>query len=55
MAWSDAYFLEVSAHVSLKAATKDYFRDKEIMKIYIFKLFFQSKNGGVRPKKSRFL
>ena len=30
---SDTYFLEVSAHVSLKKATKDYFRDQETMKI----------------------
>ena len=51
----DTYFLEVSAHVSLKVATKDYFRDKETMRIYIVRLFFQSKNGGVRPKKSKFL
>ena len=29
----DTYFLEVCAHVSLKEATKDYFRDKETMKI----------------------
>ena len=33
MARSDAYFLEVSAHVLLKVATKDYFGDKETMKI----------------------
>ena len=55
MAWSDAYFLEVSAQVLLKVAAKDYFRDKETMKIYIFRLFFQSKNGGVRPETSKFL
>ena len=29
---SDTYFLVVSARVSLKVATKDYFRDKETMK-----------------------
>ena len=28
----DTYFLEVSAHVSLKVATKDYFRDQQTMK-----------------------
>ena len=28
MTWSDAGFLEVSAHVALKEAIKDYFRDK---------------------------
>ena len=33
---SDTYFLEVSAHVSLKVATNDYFRDKESMKIKLF-------------------
>ena len=30
---SGAYFLEASAHVSLKVATSDSFRDKETMKI----------------------
>ena len=29
VASSDTYFLEVSAHVSLKVATKDSFRDKK--------------------------
>ena len=29
----DTYFLEVNAHVSLKVATDDCFRDKESMKI----------------------
>ena len=32
MPGSDAYFLEVSAHVSLKVATDDSFRDKETVK-----------------------
>ena len=32
MAGLDTYFLEVSAHVSLKLATEDSFRDKETMK-----------------------
>ena len=36
MAWSDAYFLEVSAHISLKVATKDYFRDKETENLYFW-------------------
>ena len=53
MPGSDTYFLEVSAHVSLKVATKDSFRDNETIKIYIFRLFLQSKNGGVRSKKNR--
>ena len=30
---SDTYFLEVGAHVSLKVATDNSFRDKEIMEI----------------------
>ena len=29
----DTYFLEVNAHVSLKVAIDDSFRDKETMKI----------------------
>ena len=33
MALSDVYFLEVSAHVALKVATKGFFRDKETMNI----------------------
>ena len=33
MLGSDTYFLEESAHVSLKVATKNFFRDKETMKI----------------------
>ena len=32
MPGSDTYLLEVSAHVSLKVATDDSFRDKETMK-----------------------
>ena len=32
-AYSFVLFMEVSAHVALKVATKDYFRDKENMKI----------------------
>ena len=55
MSWSDAYFLEVSAHVSVKVGTKDYFRDKETVKSYSLRSCFQSKNGGVQPKKSKFL
>ena len=27
----DTYFLEVSAHISLKVAAENYFRDKETM------------------------
>ena len=33
MAFSDTYFPKVSAHVSLKVATKDSLRDQETMKI----------------------
>ena len=33
MAWSAEYFLETSAHVLLKLAFKDYFRDKPTMEI----------------------
>ena len=33
MVGSDTYFVELSAHVSLKVASKDYFRDKATMKI----------------------
>ena len=43
MALSDAYFLEVSAKVALKVATKDYFRDKQAVKIKLFRLFFRRK------------
>ena len=50
MPGSDTYSLEVSAHVFLKVATGDSFRDKETMEIYVFRLFFLRKNGGVRPK-----
>ena len=32
MPGSDKYFLEVSAHLSLKVATDDCFRDKETTK-----------------------
>ena len=33
MPGADTYLLEVSAHVSLKVATDDSFRDKETMEI----------------------
>ena len=33
MAGSDTYFLEVSAHVSLKLATNNFFGDKETLKV----------------------
>ena len=35
MVGSDTYFLEVGAHVSLKVATKDYFRGKKTQKFSI--------------------
>ena len=37
---SDRHFLEVRAHISLKVATDNSFRDKETMEIEILKLFF---------------
>ena len=48
---SDTYFMEVSAHVSLKVATKSSFREKIIENLIFLKLFFQSKNGEVRPER----
>ena len=48
---SDTYFLELSAHVSLKVATKSSFREKIIENLIFLKLFFQSKNGEVRPER----
>ena len=40
VALPDVYFLEVSAHVVLKVVTKDYFRDRQTIKIELFTLFF---------------
>ena len=40
MLLADAFFLEVSAHVALKVATKDYFRHKQTMETELFRLFF---------------
>ena len=40
LALPDAFFLEVSAHVALKVATKDYFRHKQTMETELFTLFF---------------
>ena len=42
----------MGAPVSLKPATKASFSGKKPLKIYIFGLLFQSKNGAVRPKKA---
>ena len=50
MPGSDTHFLEVSAYASLKVAADYFFREKKNIKIQNFKLFFQSKDGGVRPK-----
>ena len=36
----NTYFLEVSAHLSLKVVTKASFRGKEVLKFSIFKVFF---------------
>ena len=44
----------MSANVSLKAAATHYFRYKETMKNYLFRLLFQSKNGGSKPKNLTF-
>ena len=41
----------MGAHVSLKPATKASFGGKKTLKIYNFRLLFQSINGAVRPKK----
>ena len=41
----------MGAPLSLKPATKGSFGGKKTLKIYNFKLLFQSKNGAVRPKK----
>ena len=38
MVGSDTYFLEVGAHVSLKVATKDYFRGKKPPKLALLSL-----------------
>ena len=43
MPGSDIYFLEVSAHISLKVATDDSFRDKETMKILFYSCFSKAK------------
>ena len=48
---SDTYFMEVSAHVSPKVATKSSFREKIIENLIFLKLFFQRKNGEVRPER----
>ena len=47
MSGLDTYFIEVSAHALLKAATKSSFRGKKNGKFSIFRLFFWSENGGV--------
>ena len=39
----DTCFLEVGAHVSLKVATNDYFRDKETIKISTLGCFSETK------------
>ena len=54
VALSDAYFLEVSAKVALKVATKDYFRDKQAVKIKLFRLFFRRKKEELDQKNRSF-
>ena len=41
----------MGAPVSLKPATKASFGGKKTLKVYIFRLLLQSKNGALRPKK----
>ena len=48
---SASYFLKVGSLVSLKVATKRSVRGKNTLKIYVFRLFFLSKNGRVAPKR----
>ena len=43
--------LEVGAHFSLKVTIKASLRGEKILKILIFRLLFQSKNGGVQTKR----
>ena len=54
MARSVAYFLEMSAQNSLKVDAKDYFRDKETMKIQIFRFFSKEKNRKCGQKNRSF-
>ena len=46
----NTYFLEFSAHVSLKVTTKDHFRRKKVQKFSIVIAFLSSKHVGVWPK-----
>ena len=46
-----AYFLEVGACLSLKAATKIFLELKETLKIEIIRLLFQGKSEGVQPRR----
>ena len=50
MAASDTYFLQVSAHVSLKVATKDYFRYQEKMKFNFLVCFSKAKTEVCHQK-----
>ena len=52
MSWSDVYFLEVSAHVALRVATKDYFRDKQTNENLAFQVVFLKKKRRSATKKS---
>ena len=47
IACSVTHFLDVSARVSLKVATKMSIRGKNLLKIYIFCLFLSRKNERV--------
>ena len=55
MPGSDTYFLEVGAHDSLKVATKDLFKDRKLLKFYVFKAFFVQENGRMELKRLKSL
>ena len=52
MSGLETYFLEVSAHASLKVATKASCRSKKIKKFSIFKARFLKQKRGSTTKKS---
>ena len=50
-----AYFLEVGACLSLKAANKIFLEVKETLKIEIIRLLFQGKSEGVQPIRLKYI
>ena len=50
MPCSNTHFLEVSAHVSSKVATKSTFRGKKIQKFNIFKAIFLNQKRRISTK-----